>query len=193
MHADGSIWFTDFSNYIYGALTGRSCDEEGNCADGDAGELNEMHYSQRGALFRGAEGHAEIELLQRDGNDLHLDLLADTVRATLNGNAGNVPRIPPWRVGAGLSWQNRRMDASVSVRYSARQDNVSATETSTRGFTNVDAQLAWRPWVERPGIQLALVGHNLTNSVQRNSVALNKDEVILPGRDIRLVLRAKLD
>ena len=55
-----------------------------------------------------------------------------------------------------------------------------------------------RSWPGAPGwsgpaFELALVGHNLTDSVQRNAVALNKDEVILPGRDIRLVLRAKLD
>jgi iron complex outermembrane recepter protein len=193
VHADGAIWVTDFSNYIYGALTGRSCDEEGTCVDGDAEELKEMHYAQRGALFRGAEGHAEIELLQHGGNDLHLNLLADTVRATLDGNAGNVPRIPPWRVGAGLNWQNKRMDASVSMRYSGRQGKVSAAETPTRGFTNVDAHLAWRPWMERLGTELVLAGHNLTNSVQRNAVALNKEEVILPGRDIRLIFRVAFD
>ncbi len=193
VHADGSIWVTDFNNYIYGALTGRNCDDEGDCALGSEEELKELVYTQLGALFRGAEGHAEIELLQQGGNDLHLDLLADMVRATLDGGAGNVPRIPPWRVGMGLTWQSTRLDASVFVRYSARQDKVAAAETSTGGFTNVDAQLAWRPWVQRPRIELALVGHNLTDSLQRNSVALNKDEVILPGRDIRLVIRATLD
>ncbi len=97
----------------------------------------------------------------------------------------------------GLAWGSpgraRASIASVFVRYSARQDKVAAAETSTGGFTNVDAQLAWRPWVQRPRIELALVGHNLTDSLQRNSVALNKDEVILPGRDIRLVIRATLD
>jgi len=36
-----------------------------------------------------------------------------------------------------------------------------------------------------------MVGRNLTDSVQRNAVALNKDDVILPGRDIRVVVRAK--
>jgi iron complex outermembrane receptor protein len=35
-----------------------------------------------------------------------------------------------------------------------------------------------------------LIGHNLTDSTQRNAVALNKDEVILPGRDVRFLVRA---
>jgi len=41
----------------------------------------------------------------------------------------------------------------------------------------------------KSGFELAVVGRNLTDSVQRNAVALNKDEVILPGRDIRVVAR----
>ena len=38
-----------------------------------------------------------------------------------------------------------------------------------------------------------MVGRNLADSVQRNAVALNKDEVLMPGRDIRLMFRAQLD
>src|SRR5262249_14661384 len=115
VHADGSLWVTHFDNYIYGALTGRSCDEEGNCMDGDAGELKELFYAQRDARFRGAEAHAEIELLQHAAGDLHLNLLADTVRATFDGG-GNVPRMPPWHAGAGLSWQSARIDASLFAK-----------------------------------------------------------------------------
>jgi iron complex outermembrane receptor protein len=193
VHADGSVWASDFRNFIYGEFTGRTCSEEGECIDGDGEELTELFYTQRGALFRGAEAHAEIELLHQAGGDLHLNLLADTVRAKLDGGAGNVPRIPPYRVGAGLSWQGPQVDASVFVRYSGKQDKVATEETPTKGFTNVDAEFAWRPWVDRPGIELALVARNLTDSLQRNAVALNKDEVIMPGRDLRLVFRAKLD
>jgi len=33
------------------------------------------------------------------------------------------------------------------------------------------------------------VGRNLTDATQRNAVALNKGEVILPGRRVRLLVR----
>jgi iron complex outermembrane recepter protein len=66
-------------------------------------------------------------------------------------------------------------------------------ESPTPGFTNVDIRLAWRPWIRHPKIEFGLWGHNLTDSLQRNAVSLNKDEVILPGRDIRLVFRMVLD
>jgi iron complex outermembrane recepter protein len=193
VHADGAVWITGFNDYIYGALTGRSCDEAGACAPGGGEDLKEMFYTQRDARFRGAEGHAEIELWQGSGGDLHIDLLADTVRATFSGNVGDVPRIPPYHVGGGLSWQSPRFDASVSLKYSGRQRRVAEAESATAAYTTLDAQLALRPWAKHPGVEFALTARNLTDSIQRNAVALNKDEVLMPGRDIRLMVRARFD
>jgi iron complex outermembrane receptor protein len=36
-----------------------------------------------------------------------------------------------------------------------------------------------------------LVGHNLADETIRNATALNKDVVVMPGRDIRVVLSAR--
>lgn len=193
VHADGSVWMTRFSNYIHGALTGAYCDEDGNCAPASGADLAELFYMQRNARFRGVEGHAEIELVQTAAGDLHVELLGDVVRATLDNGGGNVPRIPPFHVGGGLSWQSERFDARVTVRYAGRQDKLATAETVTDAFTNVDAQFAVRPFASLPGIEFALVGRNLTDSTQRNAVALNKDEVIMPGRDIRVMVRARFD
>lgn len=193
VHADAAVWVSDFRNFIYGQLTGRSCSEEGNCVDGDGEELIELLYAQQGARFHGAEGHAEVELFQGALGDLHLNVMADVVRARLDGGDGNVPRIPPYRIGGGLSWHGVQFDAGVFLRYSGEQGRTAANETATDSFTNLDAQVAWRPWAGRPGLELALLGRNLTDSRQRNAVALNKDEVMLPGREIRLVLRARFD
>jgi iron complex outermembrane receptor protein len=193
VHADGALWATRFSRYIYGALTGRSCDAAGACVEGDAAQFRELRYMQRDARFRGAEVHAQIELLPVASGDLHLNVLADTVRATLSDGGGPVPRIPPYHVGAGLAWQTARFDASVFAKYSARQSRVPSTDTPTASFTTVDVQLGWRPWANLPDTELALAARNLTDSVQRNAVALNKDAVILPGREIRLMFRARLN
>ena len=51
-------------------------------------------------------------------------------------------------------------------------------------------QIGWKPMTDTPQLEVVLVGRNLTDSTQRNSVALNKDEVVLPGRDVRLMVRA---
>jgi iron complex outermembrane receptor protein len=76
------------------------------------------------------------------------------------------------------------------VKYSGRQNRTSTAETPTGGFASVDAQIGWRPLPANQGVELALIGRNLTDTTQRNAIALNKDAVILPGRDVRLVFRA---
>jgi iron complex outermembrane recepter protein len=40
-------------------------------------------------------------------------------------------------------------------------------------------------------LELSITGNNLTDEVARNHVSLKKDDVILPGRDVRFALRAK--
>ena len=188
---EGAAWGAKFSNYIFGRLTGRTCDDEGNCIVGDAEDLKELFYEQRGATFYGLEGKATASLMEVGGGALGVNVLADYVRAKLSGGAGNVPRIPPYHVGGGLFWESPSFDASFLLKYSGAQNHVAAAaETPTKGFANLDAQVAWRPWLKNPAVELALVGRNLTDRVQRNSTALNKGEVVLPGRDIRVVLRA---
>ncbi|HEX7948035.1 MAG TPA: TonB-dependent receptor, partial [Phenylobacterium sp.] len=41
---EASLWGARFDNYIYGALTGRTCDDDGVCAVGGPGELKELNY-----------------------------------------------------------------------------------------------------------------------------------------------------
>ena len=140
------------------------------------------------ATFHGAEAEASLALHKSSKGLLQMDFLADTVRATID-EGGNIPRIPPYHVGMGLHWDGN-IDGGFMWRYSASQNDVAAAETETASFVSLDAHLGWRPLISHPGFELAVIGHNLTNTVQRNAVALNKDEVILPGRDIRLVVRA---
>jgi iron complex outermembrane receptor protein len=56
MRFAGSLWHTSFSNYIFGELTGRTCDDDGNCVADDSQELKEPNYTHVDATFRGAEG-----------------------------------------------------------------------------------------------------------------------------------------
>ncbi len=186
---DGSVWTARFQNFIFGELTGRTCDEEGSCFDDDSGELDELIYRELDATFYGAEAKTTFGLFESAAGRLEALVLADYVRAKLNDGGGNVPRIPPYRVGAGLSWVGSDFDGNVLIKYSGKQDDTAPYETETAGFTSVDAQFGWRPIASNPDFELVLVGRNLTDSTQRNAVALNKDDVILPGRDVRLLVR----
>jgi iron complex outermembrane receptor protein len=188
LHFDGSLYSSWFHNYIYGDLTGRTCDDDGVCASDDGGELRELFYRQRNAHFYGAEAEATYELLKAGSGTLTGKVLADYTRATLSGG-GNVPRIPPYRVGGGFHWTSKPIDAGLLLLYVGRQTRFGDFDTPTPAYKQLNAQIAWRPFKQWQGIELAIVGQNLTNDVQRAATALNKDLVVLPGRNVRLVLR----
>ncbi len=188
---DFSAWSSWFDNYIYGELTGRACSGNGACAAGPGGDYREMNYIQSSAHFRGLEGKGSYEVWGNDSGVLTADIQGDLVRATLAGGS-NVPRIPPYRVGGGMTWESDAFDAGVHVLYNGAQDQPGSFDTPTAGFTEVDANIGWRPFPSMQGMEIELVGHNLANQVERNAASLSKDVVALPGRDIRLVLRAAL-
>lgn len=185
---DLSLWSSWFDNYIYGDLTGQMCNDEGTCAVGGEGELKELFYRQNAAHFRGLEGKGRFALWDSGDGVLSAEFQGDYVRATLAGGA-NVPRIPSWRAGGGLLWESDAFDAEFQVMQTGKQTQYGAFDSETPGYTDVSARLSW-PLT--PGWNLDLVGHNLADQVERNAAAFNKDVVIAPGRDVRLVLRTTL-
>ncbi len=186
---EGAVWGARFDNYIYGRLTGNTCDEDGNCAPHNGEELKELFYEQRDADFLGAEAKATVSLYQAPAGTVAAVVLADYVRASFQSNL-NVPRIPPYHVGAGLAWASAQVDADVMLKYTGTLNRIGFAETPTKGFASLDASLAWRPLASRPDIEVSLVGRNLTDRLQRNAIALNKDTVVLPGRDVRFMVRS---
>jgi iron complex outermembrane recepter protein len=188
---EGALWTAVFDDYVFGALTGRSCNEDGECVDGGEDELRELNYEQRDATFRGAELKVTLHLHEAGSSALHAFALGDYVRAKLEGGE-NVPRIPPYHVGAGLDWEGRAASAGILVKYTGRQEEIGVGETPTAGFVSLDARASWRPFEGKPDVELSLIGRNLTDTVQRNAASLNKDEIILPGREIRIMVRASL-
>ena len=185
---DGSIYSSWFHNYIYGDLTGRVCDDDGTCAIGGDGDLRELNYRQQGAHFRGLEGEASYDLVRTGHGVYRFNLLGDYTRATLD-DGSNVPRIPPYRLGGGLNWQGDKLDAGFNLIYAGRQDKYGAFDTPTPSYVALDGQLALRPFASHPNVELAIVGQNLTNDVQRLATALNKDEVVMPGRRLMATLK----
>ena len=186
---EGAAWGAKFNNFIYGRLTGATCDENGVCAVGNGEDLKQLFYGQRDATFYGLEGKTTVHLYQSPAGTVAALVLADYVRATLAGGL-DVPRMPPYHVGGGLAWNSAKFDASFMLRYAGTQNKVGIAETPTKGYASLESQVAWRPFTQHPDVEFSIVGRNLTDGVQRNAVSLNKDDVVLPGRDVRFVVRA---
>jgi iron complex outermembrane receptor protein len=155
---------------------------------GNSAELKELNYAQQGAHFWGLEGKASYQLWKPDSGALSADVQGDTVRATL-ADGNNVPRIPPYKIGGGFSWASTKVDAGILFLYVGRQNDFGLFDTPTPSYVELNANIAWWPLDSNPGLELLLVGHNLADTQQRNAASLNKDDILQPGRDIRIVLR----
>jgi iron complex outermembrane receptor protein len=188
---EASLWGAKFQNYIFGALSGRRCDEDGVCAFDSDEALNELNYTQLDATFWGTEVQAFVPVGQVAGGELAVQALGDYVRAKFSNGAGDVPRIQPGRIGGGLHWETDAVDASFLVLAVGAQHDVGVADPTTEGYTSVDAQIGWRPFKDKPDLEVLLVGHNLADETIHNATALNKDVVAMPGRDIRVVLSAR--
>jgi iron complex outermembrane receptor protein len=185
---EGSLYSSWFKNYIYGDLTGRTCDDAGVCTDDPGGDLKELFYRQQGAHFRGVEGKASLDLIKTAQGGLRARALADYVRATFD-DGSNVPRIPPYRYGGGLSWTSDTIDVGFLFLHDGRQNDYGAYDTPTASYNDLSAHVGIRPFASNRNIEFSVVGQNLTNDVQRDAAALNKDLVVMPGRNIRFVVK----
>ncbi len=186
-----AVFHTQFEDFIFKNFTGIQCGGEFDTCGVEDG-LNQIVYTQEDATFTGFEASAEVDLLPLGDGILTLDLMADHVRAELDAG-GNVPRIPPFRYGAGLTYEDDRFTAHAGFTHVDEQDNLAAFETPTGAYTRIDAELSYRfnmPNTETP-FEIGIAANNLTDEAIRNHTSFKKDDVLLPGRNIRLFVRAR--
>jgi iron complex outermembrane receptor protein len=174
-----AFFYNSFDGFIYERFTDEVQDD-----------LPVVRYTQADARFLGGEGHLDVELLHTDPHHLSLELVSDYVQAELQPSGEPLPRIPPLRYGAGLRYQSSSWNGLVEVRRTNAQDEVAPFETTTAGYTMLNAAVGYR-FFFGPVILDALVrGTNLTDVEARNNISFLKDFAPLPGRDVSLSLRA---
>jgi iron complex outermembrane receptor protein len=194
---EATAYHTSFRNFIFKRLTGNTCDGEfASCIMGPGGELNQIVYSQRDALFRGGEIQAQLDVAPLWGGMFGVDGQYDIVRATFTDGT-NVPRIPPQRLGGGLFWRDQNLFARVGLLHAFAHNDIADNETPTPGYDLLKAELSYVQKLRDSGygpreIQLGVTGTNLLDDDVRNSVSFKKDEVLLPGRSVRVFARVKL-
>lgn len=189
-------FYTKFDNFIYRNLTGQTCDDDfASCAPGDAGELQQAVYSQRNATFRGAEFQTQLDVAPLWNGQWGVDGQYDIVRATFE-DGSNVPRIPPQRLGGGVYYRDGSWFARVGLLHAFAQNDVSDFETTTAGYNLLKAELSYA--TKLPGdpsgltqLKVGIVGDNLLNEDVRNAVSFKKDEVLMPGRTVKVFASVK--
>ena len=108
----------------------------------------------------------------------------------VSGN-GNLPLIPPDRVGVSVEFTSDRLRANVDYVRASEQHEVAEFELPSEGYDDLRARIAWR---FRPGdatVDLYLAGRNLTDDEQRLHTSIVKDLAPQPGRTIEAGLRMR--
>jgi iron complex outermembrane receptor protein len=175
-----SLYRNDFANFIYLAPTPA-------LRDG----LPVFDYRQGGATLQGVEAVADLPLIERDAGALGLHAAGDYVQGRLR-NGGDLPQIPPLRLGGELRWTAPDWNAGVSAWRYFRQDAVAVLETPTAGYTLLGASLN-RHWTLAHGALHAFANaSNLGNVLARRHSSPLKDIAPLPGRSVTIGLRLEL-
>jgi iron complex outermembrane receptor protein len=196
---EATAYYTRFEGFIFRQLNGNTCDESSCIAAGDpAGplDLNQAIYSQRDANFRGAELQLQWDLKRVGGGFFGVDAQYDIVRATFT-DGGNVPRIPPQRIGGGIFWRSDEWYARVGLLHAYAQNQIGEFEIAPiPGYDLLKAEVSrTMKFKNNPnGIQqmtIGIVGNNLLNNDIRNAVSFTKYDVLQPGANVRVFASAR--
>lgn len=195
---DTSAYYTEFDGFIFKNRTGVLCNDTlASCGDPASDELHQVLFGQLDARFYGAELAAQYDIAPIGRGVWGIDGQYDFVRATFDGD-GNVPRIPPHRLGAGIYYRDANWFGRVAALHAFSQDEIGEFETETSGYTLLNAELSYTFRADAQGgvvpeWTIGLKGDNLLDDDVRNHVSFKKDEVLLPGRSVRLFGSVKLN
>jgi iron complex outermembrane recepter protein len=194
---DAKIYYTYYNNFIFRQATGILCGATfATCGNGIDTEFIQTIYSQRDAIFRGTEVAWQWDLVPVATGIFGVDGQYDFVRATFAADGSNVPRMPPMRVGGGAYWRADNWFVRMGLLHAFGQYDLGVNETPTAGYNLLKVQIEntryyrYSPWGPTL-ITTGLVGDNLLDVDVRNHVQFHKDEILLPGRSIKLFMNAK--
>src|SRR6516165_10571622 len=192
---DAKLYYTYYNNFIFRQATGILCGASfATCGTGS--DFIQTIYSQRDAIFRGTEVAWQWDLVPVASGIFGVDGQYDFLRATFAADGGNVPRMPPMRVGGGAYWRADDWFVRMGLLHAFGQYDLGVNETPTAGYNLLKLQIEntryyrYSPWGPTL-ITTGLTGDNLLDVDVRNHVQFHKDEILMPGRSIKLFMNAK--
>ncbi len=178
LHGFVTAYHNRVQDYIYLANTGDSL----------AG-VPVYQYRQTDADFTGLEFELTLQLGQIKDADLALTLFGDNIHGKLD-DAGFAPRMPPRRLGGRLDFQAENYSAYFSVLEAKPVNDTADFETSTGGYTRLDAGFNLHLAQGQSGEWLLFLKlKNLTDEEIRSSVSLLKDYAPEAGRSVEAGIR----
>jgi iron complex outermembrane recepter protein len=194
LRLDATGYYTRYTGFIYRNYTGALCDDDfASCGIGT--ENRQIVYQQQNATFYGAEIIGQYDILPIGDGFAGVEGQFDFVRAQFDDGT-NVPRIPPYRVGGGVYVRADGWFARVNLLHAFAHTEIAPFETPTAGYNDLRAEVSYTAPLDpkvygATSVTLGLQGRNLLDDDIRNSASFKKDEILLPGRNVRLFLTAR--
>lgn len=171
-------FYNDFSNYIALGSTGMEVDE-----------TPVFRYTNADAEFYGLELESEFALGDLGDGALRLDIKGDMIRGKLD-DGRDVPRLPPFRLGAKLNWTSDSWHIYASVWDAAAQTRPGENEEATAGYTRWDAGVEYRLPVGRDGELVVFANlKNISDEEIRLSTSFLRDSAPEPGGSLDAGIR----
>jgi iron complex outermembrane recepter protein len=169
---EGSFFRNDISNYIFREPTGE-IEEEFPVVQNVAAD----------SVLTGFEAHADVKLT----SELTVEVTYDMVRGELKDSGEALPRIPPQRVLAGLTYQKNAFQIGASVQRVSEQDRVFGEEQPTEGYTTGKFFASYS--FTGGGVLNTITARldNATDKLYRNHLNYLKDLLPETGRSFKVV------
>jgi iron complex outermembrane recepter protein len=180
-------FYQRFSNYINLAGTGE-----------EMLDLPVYQYEETEAYFWGFEFESALvvsDIIGLSENTVQVEYQADYVRAQEDQESSSLPRIPPLRNIARLTYKYKdRLETMVEGVFVEAQSRVAEFElpTSSYSLLNTEVRLNLEAEASR-GLQVFLRGSNLTNEEARIHTSFLKDLAPLRGRAFLVGLRGSFN
>jgi iron complex outermembrane receptor protein len=130
--AEVSLFYNRFNDYIFLLNSGEDVDE-----------VPVYLYQQEDAEFVGLELESNFHLTDFGNGAIFLGVRGDMISGEFD-NSGDVPRLPPLRIGGKLSWTGDAFSTWVSVLNASDQQDSGNFETETDGYTRWDMGADYR-------------------------------------------------
>ncbi len=189
-----SAFYNHVNDYYYQQDTGLIV-EAGHEHQHEDEHAEDEHHEEEGGLpvfvYRQDDVKLyglEAEFVYQVSEPLKLTVFGDYIRAKLD-NGGNLPRIPPMRLGGQLNYQGDNFNGELSVSHYFKQKDIGSLETNTDGYTMVDANVSY--FLDGFGADTALFikAANITDKEARVHSSFLKNVAPLPGRNISVGIR----
>jgi iron complex outermembrane receptor protein len=154
---------------------------------GTTTDLQIIEYTARDSVLQGVEAHSDVTIFPQLVGEIGVDY----VRGSLRDTGEALPRIPPFRVRAGLRYQHNAFQAGGEVVAAADQDRVFGDETPTAGYTlgKVYASYSFQTGPTTSTVTARL--DNVGDALYRNHLSLIKDFVPEMGRNFKLLYNVR--